>query len=219
MKSTQFLETLKQIYPITRNEIDKLLGLGDIGKSITALTVKLCQGPSDRNVHLVHLEEGKNVILRRVLEGSERILEDEVVFTTLASLHNHGYSIDGSIYVDLEDKDVKDESKPEQEDGPDPVGNSEEVNEPEQPDVAKIERAAAEIISAIQEDLEAAKAVAEATGAPVITAVQKPKRKHGKSRFKKKKLLESQQLNGLEPNGEVNVPSTEEVAEDGKEEV
>lgn len=217
MKSTQFLETLKKIYPITKSEIDKLLGLGEIGESIKALTVKLCQGPSDRNVHLVHLEEGKSVILRRVIDGSERILEDEGVFTTLASLHNHGYSIDGSIYVDLEADDAKEESKPEQEDGPDPVGSSEEVSEPEQLAGAELEGAADEIASEPQKEVEAAKAEAEATGAPVITAVQKPKRKHGKSRFKKKKLLESQQLNGLEPNGEGNVPSIEEVADNGEE--
>lgn len=204
MKSTQLLESIKKIYPITKSEIDKLLGLGEIGESIKALTVKLCQGPSDRNVHLVHLEEGKNVILRRVLDGSERILKDEEVFTTLARLHDHGYSIDGSIYVDLEDCDNE-------------AMDGKEETKPEQPDVAKIERAAAEIISAIQEDAEAAKALAEATGAPVVTAVQKPKRKHGKSRFKKKKLLEAQQLNGLEPNGEGNVQTTEEVADNGEE--
>lgn len=216
MKSTQFLETLKKIYPITKSEIDKLLGLAEIGESITALTVKLCQGPSDRNVHLVHLEDGNKVILRRVIDGSERILEDEAVFTTLGSLHLQGFSIDGSIYVDLEPKE---ETKPEQEYSADPAVGSEEDTKPEQPDVSKIERAASVIISAIQEDPEAAKALAEATGAPVVTAVQKPKRKHGKSRFKKKKLLEAQQLNGLEPNGEGNVQSIEEVADNGEEEV
>ena len=214
MKTTQLLETIKQIYPITRNEISKLLNLD---KTITAVTVKFCQGPSDRNVHFIHLEDDQKVIMRRVLDRAEHNIDDEDVLTYLNNFHDNGFSIDGSIYVNLRDAKAEKSKEEEEEAKGEERGASE--NLPEQTTEPKQSEEDTTFPLPVIEDAEEAKNVAEATGTPVITAVQKPKRKHGKSRFKKKKLLEEQQKNGIEPTSEQNVQPTEKKTENGEEEV